>query len=155
VRARFLMAGALTGLALVAAACGGGSYGGATSPGTAASSIGVNSTQLGQFLVDGNGRTLYVFEADKGKSSACYDSCAQVWPPALSTGTPQAGNGVTASQLGTTARRDNSSQVTYNGHPLYYYVADGARGQTAGQGLNQFGASWYVVSPSGNKIDNG
>jgi predicted lipoprotein with Yx(FWY)xxD motif len=160
VRPAILLAGAFTGAALVATACGGYStggggspYGGA-SPGAATNSVGVNSTQLGQFLVDANGRTLYLFEADTGKSSTCYDACAQAWPPALTSGQPQAGNGVTASELSTVTRRDNSSQIAYNGHPLYYYVGDAKRGDTTGQGLNQFGAPWYVVSPSGSKIDN-
>ena len=152
-----LLAGAFTGAALVAAACGGygtGGSGGSPSGGASTSSVGVNSTQLGQFLVDANGRTMYLFEADNGKSSSCYDACAQAWPPVLSSGQPQAGNGVTASELSTVTRRDNGSQITYNGHPLYYYVGDAKRGDTTGQGLNQFGAPWYVVAPSGSKIDN-
>ena len=67
-------------------------------------------------------------------------------------GRPKAGSGVNASMLGTTTRSDGKDEVTYNGHPLYYYAGDQKAGDTNGQDLNQFGAPWYVVSPAGNKI---
>ena len=117
--------------------------------------VAVAGSPLGQLLVDGSGRTLYLFEADTSTSSTCYGPCAQAWPPLLSTGTPTAGTGANAADLGTTTRNDGKAEVTYHGHPLYYYVGDGKPGDTTGQALNQFGAKWYVLAPSGDKIDNG
>ncbi|MCX4747998.1 hypothetical protein OG455_21185 [Kitasatospora sp. NBC_01287] len=109
------------------------------------------SSPLGQILVDGSGRTLYLFKADTGTTSTCTGSCAQAWPPQITTGTPNS-SGVTASKVGTTTRSDQVMQVTFNGHPLYYFAEDANPGQTNGQGVNAFGASWYVVSPSGDAI---
>ena len=83
------------------------------------------------------------------------DTCATVWPLLIVTGSPRAGNGLAANKLGTTRRADGKTEVTYDGHPLYYYVADTAPGQTRGQGLNQFGASWDVLSQGGDKIEGG
>ena len=142
---------------------GGGSYGGsasaptpapASSSGGGGSSVKLASTKLGKVLVDAQGRTLYLFEADKGAMSACGGACASVWPPLTITGKPTAGSGITASKLGTTKRSDGSTEVTYNGHPLYTYAGDSGPGQTAGQGIDGFGAEWYVLSAAGNKIDN-
>src|SRR5260370_32940578 len=79
------------------------------------------SSSLGQILVDGSGRALYLFEADTTTASTCYDGCATAWPPLLTTGTPAAGTGALASELGTTARKDGTMGGTYTGHPLYYY----------------------------------
>ncbi len=87
--------------------------------------------------------------------SACGGACASVWPPLMTTGKPTAGPGVTASKLGTTKRSDGATEVTYNGHPLYTYAGDSAPGQTSGQGLDDYGAEWYVLAAGGNKIDNG
>jgi predicted lipoprotein with Yx(FWY)xxD motif len=98
---------------------------------------------------------LYLFEKDTGATSSCYGSCASVWPPLTTKGAPQAGPGVNASLLGTATRSDGTSEVTYNGHPLYFYVGDSSPGQTGGQGLNQFGALWFVVSPEGRAIKSG
>ena len=121
----------------------------------ASSTVAVSSTKLGKILVDSHGRTLYLFEKDTGSSSTCFDACAAVWPPVTVTGAPRAGDGLVASKLGTTKRADGKTEVTYDGHPLYYYVADTAPGQTLGQGLNQFGAGWDVLSPRGDKIEGG
>jgi predicted lipoprotein with Yx(FWY)xxD motif len=159
--------GALVGAAFVAAACGGGSSlygspsssqggpGAATPPGSPApsSSVALRSTALGQILVDTNGRTLYLFEADKTTSSSCYGSCASVWPPLTASGTLTAGQGVNQSLLSTTTRKDGSMEVVYNGHPLYYFVSDKQAGDTTGQALSSFGADWYVLSAAGTKID--
>jgi predicted lipoprotein with Yx(FWY)xxD motif len=109
---------------------------------------------LGAILVDGTGRTLYLFEKDRG-SSSCADQCAQVWPPLLSTGAAMAGSGASGGLIAETTRADGTHQVTYAGHPLYYYVADQGAQQAKGQGLNQFGADWYVLSAKGDKVDNG
>lgn len=144
--------------AIAAAACGGYSSPSTTyapsGTGTSTSStIGSATSNLGRILVDGNGDTLYLFEADKGTMSSCYGSCAQVWPPV--TGTPLAGSGTPGAELATTQRQDGTTQILYNGHPLYRYAGDAKAGDTTGQGLNQFGGKWYVLAPSGNKIDNG
>ena len=115
--------------------------------------IGVGTTRLGQVLVDESGRTLYLFAADSGTQSTCNSSaCVQYWPPVLTTGAPQAGAGVDASLLGTTTRQDGTTEVTYSGHPLYYFITDKKAGDVTGQGINGFGGPWYVVSPSGMQI---
>jgi predicted lipoprotein with Yx(FWY)xxD motif len=156
----------LAALALVAAACtgggssssGAGSYGAAptTSSGSpSAAIVDLGGSKLGQTLVDGQGRTLYLFEADKTGKSNCNGACTSAWPPYVSNGPPHAGTGVTAALLGTSIRGDGATQVTYRGHPLYYYAGDNQPGDAAGQGLNQFGAKWFVLASSGNKIATG
>ena len=107
----------------------------------------------GDFLADAQGRALYLFTADRGGSSACYDACAQAWPPLASAARPQAGAGVSAAMLGTVQRRDGTQQVTYGGKPLYYFVGDTSAGSTAGEDIDHFGGSWYLVSPKGAKIE--
>jgi predicted lipoprotein with Yx(FWY)xxD motif len=114
--------------------------------------VDARSSSLGTILVGSTGRTLYLFEADKDSRSTCYGSCATVWPPLTTKGTPRAGSGIKPSLLGTTKRTDGTTEVTYNGHPLYYYVADSSPGQTTGQGRNQFGALWFVLSPLGSGL---
>jgi predicted lipoprotein with Yx(FWY)xxD motif len=113
----------------------------------------VRSGSLGRYLVDGRGRSLYLFEKDRHGRSSCYGSCAAVWPPLMASGHVARGAGVSAAKLGTVARRGGGREVTYAGHPLYYYAGDSRPGQTAGEGLNQFGAPWDIVSPSGKGID--
>ena len=153
-------AAGLVALAIAVAGCGGGgTYGGssspAASPGGGGPSVGLGRTKLGNVLVDSHGRTLYLFEADKGTMSACGGSCAAIWPPLTTSGKPTAGRGVAASKLGTTKRSDGATEVTYNGHPLYTYAGDSAPGQTSGQGLDDYGAEWYALSGRGDKVDNG
>ena len=122
-------------------------------PAAAGAAISTGTTTLGQVLVDSNGLTVYLFLADKGTASSCNSAaCVQYWPPVLTTGAPQPGAGVTGSLLGTTARADGTTQVTYAGHPLYRFVNDRAAGDATGQAVNAFGAPWYVVSPSGMQI---
>jgi predicted lipoprotein with Yx(FWY)xxD motif len=108
---------------------------------------------LGKVIANSAGRTLYLFRADKGTTSACYGSCATYWPPLLTAGKPTAMAGVKASLLGTAKRKDGKLQVTYKGHPLYTFLEDKAAGQTAGEGSNNFGAKWYALAPSGATID--
>jgi predicted lipoprotein with Yx(FWY)xxD motif len=110
------------------------------------------TTKLGKVLVGGNGKTLYLFEKDKGTKSSCSGACAKAWPPLLTKGKPKAGTGVKASKLGTTKRSDGTTQVTYNGHPVYGFKNDAKAGDTNGQGLTAFGAEWYVLSPAGKEI---
>jgi predicted lipoprotein with Yx(FWY)xxD motif len=171
---------AVLATALLAAGCGGsanasGSTSAGTSSGSRASSSGsygsssstpststqaasgvatiaVRTTPLGRILVDGRGMTLYLFEKDTGMKSTCDGTCAKFWPPVTTTGAAKAGSGLDAGKLGTTARTDGGTEVTYNGHPLYYYAGDKQPGDTTGQGLNAFGALWYVLSPAGKEV---
>jgi predicted lipoprotein with Yx(FWY)xxD motif len=122
---------------------------------TGGTTVAVAKSRLGSILVDSRGITLYDFVKDKRGTSSCYGACAALWPPLITKGKPHAGHGVRASLLGTTRRKDGKLEVTYNHHPLYYYVSDRKRGQTTGQGLNQFGALWWVLSPAGKEIHRG
>ncbi|HEX6460233.1 MAG TPA: hypothetical protein VF032_15035 [Thermoleophilaceae bacterium] len=108
--------------------------------------------RLGKILVNGHGQTLYLFEKDKHGRSACNGQCAKFWPPALTTGKPRAGSGVSAGKLGTTRRKDGKLQATYNGHPLYAYAGDSRAGQANGQRSTNFGALWYVMNARGNAV---
>jgi predicted lipoprotein with Yx(FWY)xxD motif len=107
----------------------------------------------GKALVDSQGRTLYLFEADHGGKSTCSGACAAAWPPYTVTGTPHTGSGVNPALLTTIPGPGGSTQVVYNGHPLYYFSGDSHPGDHSGQGSKAFGAGWYVVAASGNKID--
>ncbi|HEX6787653.1 MAG TPA: hypothetical protein VF091_00315 [Gaiellaceae bacterium] len=109
----------------------------------------------GRILVDSKGITLYDFVKDKGGMSVCYGACAALWPPVLTKGKPVAGPGLKKSLLGTTKRSDGKLEVTYGGHPLYYFVTDRKPGQTTGQGVNQFGGPWWVISAAGKEIHHG
>jgi predicted lipoprotein with Yx(FWY)xxD motif len=150
-------AAALSALAI--GGCGGGGYGDSagTTPATPASGqnakIGAaNEDELGTILVDSKGRTLYLFRKDAASKSTCFGACASAWPPLRATGKPTVGGGADASLVGTSARSDGEQQVTYNGHPLYLYAGDEKAGDTRGQGLTDFGASWYVLSPAGQQV---
>lgn len=145
---------AVAGVALLAA-CGGSSSSAAASPSpnpTGAKIAVATNAKLGQILVDERGMTLYLFVADTGTSSTCYTACATIWPPVLTTAAPQAGAGAQASLLGTTTRTDGKVEVTYAGHPLYYFVQDKATGDTKGQAIDGFGGLWWVLSPAGAAI---
>jgi len=109
----------------------------------------VARTKLGPILVNGQGRTLYLFLKDRHGKSTCYGGCARVWPPALASGAPRVGPGVAAEKLTTTRRTDHKRQLVYNGHPLYTLTADVRPGQINGEG---FLGTWYVVSAAGNRI---
>jgi predicted lipoprotein with Yx(FWY)xxD motif len=114
--------------------------------------VDVRSTTLGKILVNSQGRTVYLFRKDSARKSACTGACAKFWPPLLASGKPTAGPGASASKLGTIRRSDGKRQVTYNGHPLYTFQQDTKAGQTNGQGLTAFGASWFALSRAGNQI---
>jgi predicted lipoprotein with Yx(FWY)xxD motif len=135
---------------------GGGIYGGGgSSPSSGPSGVATVSAaggKLGSILVDGRGRTLYLFQKDTANQSACSGACVSAWPVDHSSGTPKAAGGVKASLLGTIKRADGTTQVTYNQHPLYYFSGDSGAGQQNGQGQNAFGALWYVVAPSGAAV---
>jgi predicted lipoprotein with Yx(FWY)xxD motif len=158
---------ALAAVGVLAAGCGGntsgagsGGMGGYGSSGPAPAGGGASSvatvsatrTSLGMILVDGSGRTLYLFAKDQPNQSACVGACAAAWPVDQSSGTPKAGSGVTASMLGTIKRSDNTTQVTYDQHPLYYFQGDSGAGQHNGQGVDAFGAKWFVVNPAGAAV---
>jgi predicted lipoprotein with Yx(FWY)xxD motif len=116
-------------------------------------SVALAGSKLGRILVDGKGRTLYLFEADKGPKSNCDGACAAAWPPLTTRGEPAAAAGVATAKLGTSKRDDGTSQVTYNGHPVYTFAGDRAPGQTTGEGVDDFGAEWYALSRAGQKIE--
>jgi predicted lipoprotein with Yx(FWY)xxD motif len=142
-------------LALAAAALVAASPAAAAPKGSAAQTakLALSRSSLGRILVDGHGRTLYLFEKDRGGRSACAGTCATYWPPFLTHGKVTPGRGVKGSLLGRTRRTDGATQVTYAGHPLYRFVDDAAPGQTKGQNVDEFGAEWYVVSPTGKKLE--
>lgn len=150
--------GVALGTALLAAACASGS--GSTSSSPAASKAGAGGAMVittksgpaGTYLTDGTGRTLYLWVADTGGKSVCSGACATYWPPVTAAGTVTASGGAQTSDLGTFTRSDGSKQVTYSGHPLYYYAGDSGPGMTKGQGNNGFGAKWWLVAPSGASI---
>jgi len=125
---------------------------GATRAGTGAK-VAVANTGLGPVLVDGRGRTLYLFAKDRNGKSSCAGQCAGYWPPLITSGKPVATAGAKASLLGTTRRPDGRLQVTYNHHPLYTFVKDTRKGQTNGEELRAFGAEWYAVSATGAKVE--
>jgi predicted lipoprotein with Yx(FWY)xxD motif len=110
--------------------------------------------KLGPILAAGPKRlTVYLFEADKGPASACSGACAKAWPPVTTGGAPVAAAGAVSADLGTIARADGTKQVTYKGHPLYFFAKDGDAGDAYGEGANAFGAGWYVLRPNGSKVD--
>ncbi|UGQ15046.1 hypothetical protein LO772_16650 [Yinghuangia sp. ASG 101] len=117
--------------------------------------VDTRNTAPGTVLVDATGRTLYMFEADTANTSTCTGDCAVVWPPLPAPAPPTAGGNAKANLLGTTVRPDGITQVTYNSHPLYLFQGDQQPGNTNGQGLNQFGALWYVLDANGNAIITG
>lgn len=125
------------------------------SAGSRGAVVGAAHTGLGRIAVDSHGRTLYLFEKDKRGHSACSGLCATYWPPLLTHGKPVAMGGVKRSLLGTIRRSDGRRQVTLAGHPLYLFSGDSRRGQTNGEGLNDFGGGWDALTPSGKKIEGG
>jgi predicted lipoprotein with Yx(FWY)xxD motif len=163
---------ALMGVALLVAACGSSSSSSASSsasPAAASStpsssvstatatgvSIGTAKGSDGTYLTGASGRALYLWVADSNGKSSCSAACAKVWPPLISHATPSASGGVTAAELGTITRSDGTKQVTYKGHPLYYFIVDSGPGKIKGQGSNSFGAKWWLVAPSGAAITAG
>jgi predicted lipoprotein with Yx(FWY)xxD motif len=131
----------------------------AASTSTAAATPGVavatKQSKLGTILAAGPKHlTVYLFEADKGSSSACSGACAKAWPPVTTASDPTASGAAVAADLGTTMRSDGTKQVTYKGHPLYFFEKDEDSGDAYGQGSKAFGAGWYVMKANGSKIDD-
>jgi predicted lipoprotein with Yx(FWY)xxD motif len=137
---------ALTATALIPASLAGASK-------RSLATVGVSPSKLGRILVDGRGHALYLFEKDKRGKSSCFGGCAAAWPPLIAAGKPSARSGVRASLLGRTKRKDGRWQVTYAGHPLYRFIKDTRKGQTGGEEVAAFGAEWYLVSPTGAKVE--
>jgi predicted lipoprotein with Yx(FWY)xxD motif len=163
VESRLLIAAALLCLAL--AACGGDEITGddlaadggdetaeAEDTGDdAAGDVAVASATvaLGEILVDGDGMSLYLFEPDEQGASTCYDDCEANWPPLVTDGEPTAGDGADPDLLGTAERDDGTSQVTYDGWPLYHWIGDETEGDVNGQGIQEV---WWVLDPAGTPI---
>lgn len=154
--------GSFASFLFLAVACG--SAGGTAAATTTASpsehammhhvALDVASSRFGEVLVDGQGRALYLFAADTTSASTCSGACATAWPPLLTDkgAKVDAMHMATAALTGTTTRADGTVQVTYNGHPLYYFQGDTQPGQITCQAVVNFGAAWYVVDPHGNAI---
>jgi predicted lipoprotein with Yx(FWY)xxD motif len=115
-------------------------------------SVKVLSSRYGRVLFDGKGRALYLFTRDRARSSRCYGECASRWPPFLTSGNPQARVGTSSKLLGTTPRQGGKTQVTYRGHPLYYYEGDRKPGEILCQSAVEFGGTWLILSPSGKAV---
>jgi predicted lipoprotein with Yx(FWY)xxD motif len=119
-----------------------------------AGSVGVQAhpSEYGRVLFDQRGFALYAFTADSPRASRCYGACAKAWPPLLAKSAAKALRGVNRARLGTITRRDGRKQVTYGGHPLYYYVGDSKPGQILCQNVREYGGLWVVVAPSGRLV---
>ena len=181
---RFRVGGlvAVAAVALTVAACGSSSgssssaassatpasssngYGGSTSANTSSGSNASTSSAVaistakgpdGIHLTGSSGKALYLWVADSNGKSVCSGACAQAWPPVIAKSTPKAVGGVVSSDLGTTSRSNGTKQVTYKGHPLYYYVGDSHSGTITGQGSDSFGAKWWLITPKGMAITTG
>jgi predicted lipoprotein with Yx(FWY)xxD motif len=127
-----------------------GSGGGSSSSSSSTVTVKAVSSPLGTILVDQDGKTLYLFEADSMNKSNCSGGCLALWPAVMADGKATAGSGVSAGMIGTAT---GSSQVTYAGHPLYWFSGDTAAGDTNGEGLTDFGGAWYAVSPAGKAVE--
>jgi predicted lipoprotein with Yx(FWY)xxD motif len=165
---RLIAIGASAG-ALLLAGCGGddddsGGSAAATSPPTTAptqtqaaapaakgSMIKTADSQFGQVLFDGDDQAIYYFDKESGSKSECYGECADAWPPVLTKGEPQAGAGIQQGLLGTTQRDDGTTQVTYDGRPLYLYAHEGPN-QVTCHDVSEFGGLWLAVQPNGQAV---
>jgi predicted lipoprotein with Yx(FWY)xxD motif len=144
------------GTLVLVAACGSSEAGPDRSPTSAPPTGGVevetHTGPLGTYLTDSAGRTLYMFASDTSTSSTCTGQCSTYWPPLTTTSSAQGSDRVTADMVGTIPAGGGGEQVTYAGHPLYYFAQDASPGDAAGQGSDAFGARWWIVSPSGKPI---
>jgi predicted lipoprotein with Yx(FWY)xxD motif len=146
---------ALIPATLVLAGCGASNHATTVNAAPAASKHAIVKTRhgkLGTFLVDGSGHTLYLFRKDTTRRSHCSGTCAFAWPPLTTRERPEAEGKARASLLSTSRRAGGVKQVVYHGHPVYRFSGDSAPGDTNGEGLFEFGAHWYVISPSGHAI---
>jgi len=160
--------GGALGAAVVVAACSSGATSSAAAPaaspagGPSSSSAGASSpggtvittatSSGGTVLASGSGRAVYLWAKDAGDMSSCNGACAGAWPPVTTTGAATAAGGAKAGDIGTITRSDGTKQVTYDGHPLYYYSGDSGPGTASGQGSDAFGALWWLVAPTGSDV---
>jgi predicted lipoprotein with Yx(FWY)xxD motif len=114
--------------------------------------LSVSGSRYGKIIVDGQGRTLYLFDAERSATPKCYGACAGAWPPLLVNTSPVAGGGLSQALIATVPRNEGSMQVTYNGHALYLYAGDRAPGEIKCQAVVEYGGGWFVVDTQGNKI---
>jgi predicted lipoprotein with Yx(FWY)xxD motif len=128
-----------------------GSGGAAKEQGSGTEIVATQSGEFGSILFDSEQQAIYLFDKESSETSECYGACAEAWPPVLTQGDPRAGEGLDAKLLGTTKRDDGSTQVTYGGHPLYYYVDD-PPGQVLCHNVEEFGGLWLVVEPGGDAV---
>ena len=141
----------------LAAACGSSGSGSTintqgSQSSTSAVSVTTHVGSAGTYLTDGSGRSLYVFSADVGATSACTGGCLSVWPQFTASATPTASGSVLSSMLATAMQVGGKDQVTYAGHPLYYYQGDSSAGDTKGEGITSFGGTWNLVAADGTAI---
>lgn len=155
------MAAPVAVTALVATACtsshaAASPHGSPSVPGSASSAasltVKTHNGPLGSFLTDGSGRALYLFASDSRSASTCSGACASAWPPLIADGAVSAADGAAGADVATITRPDGTKQVAYAGHPLYYFAGDNGAAQTNGQGVTAFGARWWLVAASGQKI---
>lgn len=142
-------------LGVLGTACSSGSSSSSSSSTAAAGADTVSSASLkvsNGHLSDGAGRTVYQWTADTGPASTCTGACASAWPPVPASSTPSAASGLTASDLGAVKRADGTSQLSYAGHPLYYFSGDKAAGDAKGQGSDAFGSKWWELDGSGQPV---
>jgi predicted lipoprotein with Yx(FWY)xxD motif len=114
--------------------------------------LSVANSRYGKIIVDGSGRTLYLFDLEQGPKPLCDGACAAAWPPLLAAGAMASAAELDQALITTAARKDGASQIVYNGHPLYYYAGDRAAGEIKCQAVVEFGGGWYVIDTRGNKI---
>ena len=150
----------LAALALIVGGCGSDSSSSSTATsssqgGSASTVAAAENSELGAILVDSKGFTVYAFGKDQGTTSSCYGGCEEAWPPVIVKGEPTAGEGATSSELGTTERKDGSTQATYAGHPLYTFVEDKEPGEANGNGVTAFGGEWSALDESGSAPSGG
>jgi predicted lipoprotein with Yx(FWY)xxD motif len=153
---------AILALCVLAAGCGTSDDTSSSRPSDSASDTGTTRTpvpatgttvitadsEYGTMLYDASGQPIYLFDAESDSEPRCYGECADEWPPVLTSGAPRATEDVRSSLLGTTRRDDGTTQVTYAGHPLYFYAHEG-KYQVLCHNVDEFGGTWLVVRPDG------
>jgi predicted lipoprotein with Yx(FWY)xxD motif len=123
-----------------------------TTDATAGTLITSGESEFGPILFDDRGQAIYIWELEDSTKAECYGDCAEAWPPVLTNGSPIASASVKSELLGTTERTDGTTQVTYNGHPLYYYAHEKA-GEVKCHNVSTHGGLWWVIQPSGNRVE--
>jgi predicted lipoprotein with Yx(FWY)xxD motif len=144
--------GPLLAVGLLAAACGNSAHAGSPSSSSTGGAITLEAHQgsVGTYLTDQRGFALYLFTSDSSTTSSCSGACLSAWPPL--TGTAKAGSGVSGADVSTITTAGGTKQVTFDGHPLYYFAGDTKAGQTNGEGNQGFGAPWWLVTPQGQAL---